>query len=107
MDGGRILFSFEGKTMKPTMTKREQVAAMAMQGLLADPNIPTAAVPSLAVAAADGLLAELQKQTDREKSIYEKVLSAMHTTSTVFAGAKHAARDIVDMLRREGLLKDD
>jgi hypothetical protein len=47
---------------QPCLTKLELFAAMAMQGLLSDPNITHERVPFIAVKQAEALIAELNKK---------------------------------------------
>lgn len=44
------------------LTKREYIAALAMQGLCADPDMMPSHIPFQSVELADALIAELEKQ---------------------------------------------
>ena len=54
-------FPIHGPLFATGLTKRELFAAMAMQGILANPSWDVHDVPVVAVEAADALLAELAK----------------------------------------------
>lgn len=47
------------------LSKREYFAAMAMQGLLADSNVVLENAGEMAIIAADALIAELNKETEK------------------------------------------
>lgn len=59
--------TYNPEYMSSGLTKRELFAAMAMQGIMADPNVenPISAA-SLAVQCADALINELNKQNETD-----------------------------------------
>lgn len=57
-NGKESAYATEGRR---GLTKREMFAAMALQGLLADPTVSTEGAVEMAVRAADHLLARLEE----------------------------------------------